>query len=162
MKSYVLHTVWCHISGEAAGEIWHWSLSGVKGLIQSSNSTPRLPARVSVMADRSLEQGRLLILSSWSCPQRMAGKSLPRFSFILRSHLEQHELSKTVMTCVASKKLHPHGNVLAPGPWVNPHVTSDDWRRQAPRCYRSLVAVSRENLLMEDWEFLRHITISRQ
>ena len=32
MKSQVLHTVWCHISCEAAGEIWHWSLSGVKGL----------------------------------------------------------------------------------------------------------------------------------
>ena len=35
MKSQVLHTVWCHISCEAAGEFWHWSLSGVKGLIQS-------------------------------------------------------------------------------------------------------------------------------
>ena len=34
MKSQVLHTVWCHISGEAAGEFWHWSLSGVKGLTQ--------------------------------------------------------------------------------------------------------------------------------
>ena len=33
MKSQVLLTVWCNISGEAAGEIWHWSLSGVKGLI---------------------------------------------------------------------------------------------------------------------------------
>ena len=32
MKSQVLHTVWCHISCEAAGEIWHRSLSGVKGL----------------------------------------------------------------------------------------------------------------------------------
>ena len=31
MKSHVLHTVWCYISGEAAGEIWHWSLLGVKG-----------------------------------------------------------------------------------------------------------------------------------
>ena len=31
MKSQVLHTVWCHISGEAAGEIWNWSLLGVKG-----------------------------------------------------------------------------------------------------------------------------------
>ena len=28
MKSQVLHTVWCHISCEAAGEFWHWSLSG--------------------------------------------------------------------------------------------------------------------------------------
>ena len=26
MKSQVLHTVWCYISGEAAGEIWYWSL----------------------------------------------------------------------------------------------------------------------------------------
>ena len=33
MKSQVLLTVWCNISGEAAGEIWHWSLSGVKGLL---------------------------------------------------------------------------------------------------------------------------------
>ena len=32
MKSQVLHTVWCNISGEAAGEIWNWSLLGVKGL----------------------------------------------------------------------------------------------------------------------------------
>ena len=32
MKSQVLHTVWCHISCEAAGEFWHWSLSEVKGL----------------------------------------------------------------------------------------------------------------------------------
>ena len=26
MKSQILHTVWCHISDEATGEIWHWSL----------------------------------------------------------------------------------------------------------------------------------------
>ena len=32
MKSQVLHTVQCNISAEAAGEIWHWSLLGVKGL----------------------------------------------------------------------------------------------------------------------------------
>ena len=34
MESQVLYTVWCRISGEAAGEIWTWSLLGVKGLIQ--------------------------------------------------------------------------------------------------------------------------------
>ena len=39
MKSQVLHTVWCHISFEAAGEFWHWSLSGVKGLIGQQNVT---------------------------------------------------------------------------------------------------------------------------
>ena len=32
MESQVLHTVWCTIPGEAAGEIWNWSLLGVKGL----------------------------------------------------------------------------------------------------------------------------------
>ena len=32
MKTQVLHTVRCNISGEAAGEFWNWSLSGVKGL----------------------------------------------------------------------------------------------------------------------------------
>ena len=32
MKRQVLHTVWCNISGEAAGEIWNWLLLGVKGL----------------------------------------------------------------------------------------------------------------------------------
>ena len=33
MKSQVLHTVWCNISGEDEGEIWNWSLFRVKGLI---------------------------------------------------------------------------------------------------------------------------------
>ena len=32
MKIKVLHTVWCNNTGEAEGEIWHWSLMGVKGL----------------------------------------------------------------------------------------------------------------------------------
>ena len=28
MKIEVLHTAWCNISGEAAGEVWIWSLFG--------------------------------------------------------------------------------------------------------------------------------------
>ena len=32
MKTQVLHNVWCDVSGEAAGNIWIWSLLGVKGL----------------------------------------------------------------------------------------------------------------------------------
>ena len=32
MKSELLQTVWRYISGEAAGEIWNWSLLRVKGL----------------------------------------------------------------------------------------------------------------------------------
>ena len=31
MKSNVLHTVWCSISGEATGETWNWSLLGGRG-----------------------------------------------------------------------------------------------------------------------------------
>ena len=31
MKSHVLHTMWCNISGEAEREIWKLSLLGVKG-----------------------------------------------------------------------------------------------------------------------------------
>ena len=37
MESQVLHTVWCNIAGEAAGEIWNWSFLGVKGLNIGSN-----------------------------------------------------------------------------------------------------------------------------
>ena len=33
MKSQFLYTVWCDITGEAAGEVWTSSLMGVKGLI---------------------------------------------------------------------------------------------------------------------------------
>ena len=36
MESQVLLTVWCNISGGAEGESWHWSLSGVKGLMNLS------------------------------------------------------------------------------------------------------------------------------
>ena len=32
IKNRVLHTVWCNISGEAAGEIQQWSLLGARGL----------------------------------------------------------------------------------------------------------------------------------
>ena len=42
MKSQVLHTVWCNIAGEAAGEIWDWSLLGVGGL-KGLLTSPQLP-----------------------------------------------------------------------------------------------------------------------
>ena len=38
MKSQVLHTGQCNISGEAAGEIWDWSLLGVKGLKEDKSA----------------------------------------------------------------------------------------------------------------------------
>ena len=33
-KSKVIHAVWCNITCEAAGQIWTWSLLGVRGLKQ--------------------------------------------------------------------------------------------------------------------------------
>ena len=48
MENHVLHTVWCNISGEAAGEVWNWSLLGVKGLKPAEQIHARkdLPYRV--------------------------------------------------------------------------------------------------------------------
>ena len=42
MKCQVLHTVWCNISAEVSGEIWHWSLSGMKEL---TNQRTRIVSR---------------------------------------------------------------------------------------------------------------------
>ena len=39
MKSQVLHTVWCYVSGEAAGEIWNRSLFGVKRLVYTYDAS---------------------------------------------------------------------------------------------------------------------------
>ena len=33
-KSKVIHAVWCNITSEAAGQIWTWSVLGVRGLKQ--------------------------------------------------------------------------------------------------------------------------------
>ena len=62
MKSHVLLTVWCNISGEAAGEIWHWSLSGVKGLLFSYMWwdpwwEPR-PSHKCILKNNTQEKGR--------------------------------------------------------------------------------------------------------
>ena len=38
MKSQVLHTVWCNISGDAVGEIWNWSFLGMKRLTSSTHT----------------------------------------------------------------------------------------------------------------------------
>ena len=54
MKIQVLLTVWCNISGEAAGEIWHWSLSGVKGLLEEMKYIPPLCCPVSVVLSKAI------------------------------------------------------------------------------------------------------------
>ena len=53
MKSRYLQfimCVWCYISGEAAGEIWNWSLSGVKGLIYRAVYTRENKPRITQSA----------------------------------------------------------------------------------------------------------------
>ena len=50
MKSQVLHIVWCNISGEAAGEIWTWSLLGVEAWID-----PETQYLVSIIPDKLVQ-----------------------------------------------------------------------------------------------------------
>ena len=48
--------LWCDISGEAAGEIWHWSLLGVKGL------------KKNLLIYQFLESTRFVHLTFWINP----------------------------------------------------------------------------------------------
>ena len=72
MKSQVLHTVWCNISGEAAGEIWTWSLLGVEGLMHFRVSMPPDPRGYEcTLVSRPLTRRtpRSLILVTIACLQ---------------------------------------------------------------------------------------------
>ena len=64
MKSQVLYTVWCNISGEAAGEIWHWSLLGVKGLVVICSQKGVRDARSSGRVACQRSAGVSLVLNS--------------------------------------------------------------------------------------------------
>ena len=65
MKSQVLHTVWCYITGEAAGEIGDWSLLGLKGLSWFAKSWARClrsrhglsPTRLKQQTIRTIPEG---------------------------------------------------------------------------------------------------------
>ena len=60
MKSQVLRTVWCYITGEAAGEIWHWSLLAVKVLnLSKKNALSERPTlkKVVKFAIRKFQAG---------------------------------------------------------------------------------------------------------
>ena len=57
MKSHVLHTVWRNISGEAAGEIWHWS--GFKGFTRGQSE---LKSRIALWINHSNNTCPLLSL----------------------------------------------------------------------------------------------------
>ena len=77
MKSQVLHTVWCHISYEAAGEFWHWSLSGVKGLTPLY-SFPNVISAITTIAFHNLFS--LIIIKKIHC---LAFNLLLRWSVFL-------------------------------------------------------------------------------
>ena len=49
MKTQVPHTVWCNISGEAAGEIWDWSLPWVKGFKVLLDDSEQFKLQLSVL-----------------------------------------------------------------------------------------------------------------
>ena len=72
MKSQVLHTVWCNMTGEATGEIWTWSLSGVKGITVSLlvwHYWKGCRYRHLVMDDLTLAQ-------MWTCKASSSSKSV--------------------------------------------------------------------------------------
>ena len=70
MKNQVLYTVWCHISGEAAGEIWNWSFLGVRGLKGQINQTTPKTIELLHVGNR-LPEKRLLIAATLPCLARV-------------------------------------------------------------------------------------------
>ena len=106
MKSQVLHTVWCGISGEAAGEIGDWSPLGVKGLRPPSPSPCAVPELRTVLAvmcrDRTwvvwpvlictYHQGYMLLSNWWcSCDNQCVSLS-PFRRASLPVHAVKHQL----------------------------------------------------------------------
>ena len=71
MKSQVLHTVWCHISCEAAGEFWHWSLSGVKGLTKRNKERMTIIRRKEWMNEK--KYGRVFGERTSYCTDEIVG-----------------------------------------------------------------------------------------
>ena len=67
MKSHVFHTAWCNIYGEAAGEIWNWSLFGGKGFKASGEDALVWIARFPQFAINIITPPRSLLwaLSGW-------------------------------------------------------------------------------------------------
>ena len=82
MKSQVLHTVWCNISAEAAGEIWNWSLLGVKRLNLSSRSWKCADFRIWSFHKKREVLLKSGLISKWSWPR--SGRSLVVVTFRVR------------------------------------------------------------------------------
>ena len=87
MKNQVLHTAWCYISDGAAGEIWYWSLLGVKGLRQ--RTLKMMPCRAECPYRKYMEPER---------PQIDPGGNLIRSRRILYCILEAQETTNNRYT----------------------------------------------------------------
>ena len=112
MKSQVLHTVWCNMTGEATGEIGTSSLLGVKGL--------KLPH------------------SSLSCHQGVVARSLHSpcgMNQTKRSHTERAQPSG-VLRVVTLLSLHIKLQTISSIEAIDPHTTFDNWAGAIlpPRC----------------------------
>ena len=84
MKSQVLHTVWCDISGEAAGEICNWSLLGVKGqtrilLIQHQRAVDHCD----IQQDPSISQNKYFSLTLF--PALVRGRLCDVYQVVVES-----------------------------------------------------------------------------
>ena len=98
MKSQVLLTVWCNISGEAAGEIWHWSLLGVKGLKPWQNGT--IPSRASSSQPLvHLDKTELLVLDR---------VGLTLFLVRLATSTNSRQLSPSCLLLLATARTYSH------------------------------------------------------
>ena len=81
MKSQVLHTVWCNISGEAAGEIWKWltlalpsSKSTFSQLYKEKWSDAVIIGSIIIFRLSKLWKAKFFILCDVTFPVRLQGK----------------------------------------------------------------------------------------
>ena len=96
MKSQVLHTVWCNISGEPAGEIWHWYAK-----CGFSNSPRYLPRKMEqyqfsfTMAKVAVRQ----VLFEKSCSPRTAHQETHFIANLLFSYVKYHVHNVPILVC---------------------------------------------------------------
>ena len=107
MKSQVLHTVWCNISGEAAGEIWNWSLLGVKGLTAIQHYSYSFPGSSSRYSSVFLWREKTARVSSRNtliCFFFVAFRAVPFFDTSLSCHYAVIRLSQQRTHCTVTAK----------------------------------------------------------
>ena len=120
MKSQVLHTVWCNISGEAAREIWNWSLLG--GRLNLEHIVDEICSICTIQLIQAADPTCFLFLSfsgypcitpnssigQWQLPvpwkQRILGDSKPDPT----QHFHSQEWSISIFPCSLSRNIASH------------------------------------------------------